>query len=156
MQLPQWGTPPPAGGDGGSTGIGGGLDSAGNVAMVANPALGIGLKAAGGLASLWAGRYGRKVRKQGVEGLRGMIGKPVFDPGTAYAYARGATYNDMNRLGNSFDRRFDMDTGRGAGMFGKAIAERLGSQSSGLYVDAETARAERDRRIYEALAGFQG
>lgn len=135
-----------------NTGLGLATAAAGKV----NPALGIGLKAASGLFSLIGGAGARGIRKQGIQGLRGMIGKPVFDPNAAYGFARRGTYADAQQLGGQYDRNFGLDTGRGAGMYGKAIVDRLASQSSGLYVDAEKAKADRDARIYQLLASYQG
>lgn len=149
LQVPSWNMGPPPQ-------VSTGLQAAQKVAGAVNPALGIGLKAASGLFSLIGGAGARGIRKQGIQGLRGMLGKPVFDPNAAYGFARRGTYADAQQLGGQYDRNFGLDTGRGAGMYGKAIVDRLASQSSGLYVDAEKAKADRDARIYQLLASYQG
>jgi len=136
---------------GGSTGTGDNKKAGGGI-----PWLDIGLKFASSALSYLGGGYGRGVRKQGVQGLRGMIGKPVYDPNAAFGFARRGTYNDAQQMGGQYDQRFGLDTGRGAGMYGKAIVDRLASQSSGLYVDSEKAKADRDERIYQLLASYQG
>lgn len=133
-----------------------GLNVASAVVGEVNPALGIGLKGLSAVASYFGGAQARGIRKQGIQGLRGMIGRPVYDPNQAFSFARRATYNDAQQMGGQYDRNFGLDTGRGAGMYGKAIVDRLASQSSGLYVDSEKAKADRDARIYQLLASYQG
>lgn len=133
-----------------------GLQAAQKVAGAVNPALGIGLKAAGGLFGMIAGSGARKIRKQGLTGLQRTLGKPVFDVNEGMGFARKATYADTERLGRSFDRVYGIDTSRGAGMFGKEIVGRLATQGLGLFTDEAKARAARDQRIYETLMNWQG
>ena len=132
------------------------LSQAAPIAGAVNPALGIGLKAAGGLFGMIAGSGARKIRKQGLTGLRGMIGKPVYDVNAGMGFARQGTYADAEKLGNQFDRNFGLDTGRGAGMFGKEIVGRLATQGLGLFTDEAKARADRDFRINQILSQWQG
>lgn len=133
-----------------------GLKTGSDMAQKVNPALSIGLKGLSAAASYFGGAQARGIRKQGINGLRGMLGRPVYDPNQAFSFARRGTYNDAQQMGGQYDRNFGLDTGRGAGMYGKAIVDRLASQSSGLYVDSEKAKADRDARIYQLLASYQG
>lgn len=128
---------------------------AGTAAKVASPWLGLGLGAVSAVGNWLGGGYARGVRKEGMNRLRSMYDKPVFDVGAMTAYRRKATLADTQRFGNQMDRRFGLDTGRGFGEFSRGLLSQIDQGAADAYYQEAMARARRNLEIAQTQAGYR-
>jgi hypothetical protein len=114
------------------------------------------LQGAGGLISGLSGTPGGDVRREGVRRLRSLSGRPVFDVGRAIARNRAAQIPRISRLGESVNRRFGFDTGRGQQALLTNLLEGERRFNLGADIESQRATSRRDLDIALGLSRFRG
>jgi len=122
---------------------------------MASDALTLGLQGGGAfLQALFGGDPYEKYKKEGARRLMSLSGKPVINVDQAVARNRANQIPEINRLGESVNRRYGFDTGRGQNALLSGLLESERKFTLGTSIQADMAKSDRDFNIARSLASL--
>ena len=107
-------------------------------------------------SSLFDDDPGEDVRQEGVSRLRRLSGKPVINVNRAIAQNRATQIPRIRRLGESVNKRFGFDTGRGQEALLTDLLESERKFNLGTGIKSDILTGQRDFNIASSLSRFRG